>query len=525
MTVRAGRLTLASVVALWIGLSACARPVATPASPQAAPTLTLFVSADLRGYLAPCGCSENMRGGIARAAHQVLEARRDAPGRVFYVDGGNSLFSSARLTAAQRPQEERKARALAEAFSLMKLDARAVGERDGALGEAFRESLQLPELTSGHMRLFQNGGATIGIAAGSDLTSLQRAARSAKASGARFVVGLFTGTFTEAQRLAAEAGPHGLPLDLIVASHAEGEADGEENRLIRSTPPVARVQSKGRSLMRIDVAFGPRTDSEAGFELLTTGDEVAQSLQTLSDRIALSEKQLNQPGLSEESRALRREKLAELVRRRESLADEQAPELGGRDAFSVRFIALDAVLPSAPEGRAIVERYDRDVGKLNLAWAQQHGEDCPPATPEEPGFVGNAPCLACHPQAGAVYEKTKHAHAYETLQTQGKGYHLDCVGCHVTGWQRPDGVCRVDKVEDRASVGCESCHGPGSRHVVEPVKETIRLGNAPQACVGCHDPENSPHFDFAQYLPVILGPGHGRPAAESPADGSPQTPR
>ena len=29
-------------------------------------------------------------------------------------------------------------------------------------------------------------------------------------------------------------------------------------------------------------------------------------------------------------------------------------------------------------------------------------------------------------------------------------------------------------------------------------------------CVGCHNPENSPHFDFALYLPQILGKGHGR---------------
>jgi hypothetical protein len=27
-------------------------------------------------------------------------------------------------------------------------------------------------------------------------------------------------------------------------------------------------------------------------------------------------------------------------------------------------------------------------------------------------------------------------------------------------------------------------------------------------CLGCHTPENSLHFDFARYLPRILGPGH-----------------
>jgi len=28
-------------------------------------------------------------------------------------------------------------------------------------------------------------------------------------------------------------------------------------------------------------------------------------------------------------------------------------------------------------------------------------------------------------------------------------------------------------------------------------------------CEKCHDPINSPRFDRASYLPLILGPGHG----------------
>jgi predicted CXXCH cytochrome family protein len=68
----------------------------------------------------------------------------------------------------------------------------------------------------------------------------------------------------------------------------------------------------------------------------------------------------------------------------------------------------------------------------------------------------------------------------------------------------------VDRVEARKNVGCEACHGPGSLHADDPSTSNILRAPARQVCVGCHNPENSPHFDFALYLPQILGPGHGR---------------
>jgi hypothetical protein len=154
------------------------------------------------------------------------------------------------------------------------------------------------------------------------------------------------------------------------------------------------------------------------------------------------------------------------------------------------------------------------VGKLNLEWARKHGEDCRKPTPKEAAFVGNASCESCHEEAFGVWKASKHSHGYETLEKLGKQYHLDCVGCHVTGYGRPGGVCRVDKVEGRKDVGCESCHGPGSIHADEPTKTNIRTRADEALCVTCHNPENSPYFNFASYLPKVLGPGHGAPRTD-----------
>jgi predicted CXXCH cytochrome family protein len=124
--------------------------------------------------------------------------------------------------------------------------------------------------------------------------------------------------------------------------------------------------------------------------------------------------------------------------------------------------------------------------------------------------VGNEACRSCHPNPFTVYDKTGHAKAYATLESVQKQYRLDCVACHVIGFQQAGGVCRVDQVDGRQNVGCENCHGPGSIHVVDgTTKSVLRPKPGPNVCVGCHTAENSIHFDYATYLPRVLGPGHG----------------
>jgi hypothetical protein len=71
-------------------------------------------------------------------------------------------------------------------------------------------------------------------------------------------------------------------------------------------------------------------------------------------------------------------------------------------------------------------------------------------------------------------------------------------------------VCRIDQLEGRTEVGCESCHGPGSNHAKAPAKTNIARGVDPKTCVGCHDRENSPQFDYDTYVEKVLGPGHDR---------------
>jgi len=461
----------------------------------------VFVSEDLRGYLAPCGCSEAMRGGIDRAVEQIAEARAANPS-VLFVDGGDALFGKTALAPAEVPQEELKAKTIARAFKLAKLATRAMGQLDNARGAAFRKSLQLAEQEHGTVRLFEQSGMKLAIAAAASEEELIATARRARHSGAQFVLGLFYQTLERAQQAAANPA---LEASLLFATRAADELDGEANRLVRNRVPVARVQSKGRSLARVDISYA---QPEAPFELQKTPDDVERELSSLDQRIELLRKELNAPGLGKEIKALKQGKLDELVKRREAIASAPLPEAAG-NVFAVRFIPLEPSLPSMPEVKALIDRYDRDVGLLNLAWARKHGKDCPRAAADQAAYVGNEACRACHEDAFPVWEGSKHARAYQTLVDVGRQYDLSCVGCHVIGYDKPGGVCRVDKVEGRKGVGCESCHGPGSIHSDGPGEPNILAKPDKADCIRCHNPENSSHFEFSTYLPQILGPGHG----------------
>jgi hypothetical protein len=205
-------------------------------------------------------------------------------------------------------------------------------------------------------------------------------------------------------------------------------------------------------------------------------------------------------------------KVVELTERRRLLTEAGVRPPATGSYLSYRFVPMTEDRPSDPAVKELVKRYDADVAEQNLRWAQEHGKDCPPPGPEQRAYVGDAACVGCHEEAQAFSETRKHEDAYKTLVDGGKQYDLSCVGCHVTGWQEPGGVCRVDKVEGRKNVTCESCHGPGSLHLTDQGPGTIALKVSEATCKSCHTPEHSSAFDYALYLSRVVGPGHGKKA-------------
>lgn len=136
------------------------------------------------------------------------------------------------------------------------------------------------------------------------------------------------------------------------------------------------------------------------------------------------------------------------------------------------------------------------------------------------GYVGVSTCGMCHKtekqgnQLG-IWEKSKHAQAYKTLQTaeadkiaKDKGFKTpavktpECLKCHASGYNvDAKFLGKKFKVED--GVQCETCHGPGEDYksikIMKDQKAAIENGLVVPSdintfCVKCHNSE-SPTFD------------------------------
>jgi hypothetical protein len=125
-----------------------------------------------------------------------------------------------------------------------------------------------------------------------------------------------------------------------------------------------------------------------------------------------------------------------------------------------------------------------------------------PAVPAgTPMYLGTAACSSCHEEAHEVWKSSAHAHAFRTLIDQNQDFNEECVGCHSVGFGRTGGFVNAKATPILVDVQCEACHGPGSAHVEKPGTGYGTAGA--RSCLRCHDPENSPEFDFYAAWPAI----------------------
>jgi hypothetical protein len=159
----------------------------------------------------------------------------------------------------------------------------------------------------------------------------------------------------------------------------------------------------------------------------------------------------------------------------------------------VEYKTLDPSLADDAAVEAIRMDYLKRLGGENLLSAVPRSK-----LREGEGFAGSAACRGCHGAAHEAWVISKHAKALSTLEKVKHDVDPECVPCHVVGLDKEQGFESRTKTADLADVGCESCHGPGQKHMESPSEH--RLGKAGDAsCKACHIPDHSPGFDFKAY--------------------------
>ncbi|MDO4550238.1 MAG: multiheme c-type cytochrome [Planctomycetia bacterium] len=147
-----------------------------------------------------------------------------------------------------------------------------------------------------------------------------------------------------------------------------------------------------------------------------------------------------------------------------------------------------------------------------------------PYTTSHGDYVGSARCESCHEEVYIKWQKSRHGKAWRPLRdaVPARTSDPECVVCHVVGWNiehmipYQTGYLNEKDTPHLRNVGCETCHGPGSKHIAaelgnntaeqEQYREAARISleNAKKnICVTCHDLDNSPNFDFELYWKCI----------------------
>ncbi|MGC4116676.1 MAG: multiheme c-type cytochrome [Myxococcales bacterium] len=498
-------LALFAAVALAAGASAVL--ASCPRSPQAPPrrtrSVTLLATAGLQGQLEPFSDPARTSGGLARLASVVRKQKAAAPA-TWWVDAGDALFGRSDLTEEWLAQSERRARAIAEAYTAAGNDVFAVGERDLLLGQDFVRAAGLRGLlnagrgpdTAPSATLLEAGGVKVAFLAASGREpsrAIAEQAQQARGAGAELVVALVHATAESAQLLVERLPPGAV--DLAIAGHAASELANEAG-VLTGRAPVFAPPSRGRALLKLEVGLG-----RAGSAVVSVPSAEQRQVAVARAQAALAEAEAGLDGPLRDARVQALRQRIEEAQRTPTVPD---------DATVVAWQLLK-VSPETPGDEAVgrvVARFATDVARLAAAAGPE--KPCASARMGQPVYIGvEGRCAGCHPSASAHWKASAHARALDSLSTAGRARDLECARCHLTGLFAPGGTCSVEAPKGREGVQCEGCHGPASQHAEAPARGLLDVTE--QTCRACHTSDHDPGFDYRRDRARVLGPGHGEP--------------
>ena len=403
-----------------VGLSAAGLQQAGPKTEW-----VVFLSGNAQGYLAPCGCSAPMVGGVQRRATAIKALGLD--GRTLLLENGGQVKSAGR-------QDEIKLETFAQMHAHSHGAGMNLGHDEAALGRG--AVMSMARLSGGKLVSASiDQGDSVGVSQSTAAGPFLIAGLSEKADLIAANLGVAPKSIvSSALQLAEDAKRARKHLILLL----DGDHTAAVN-LARRVPSAALIQyrSSGRP--------PAKTERIGNVLLLSPGD---------GGRF--------------------------IVR------------LNWKDSKFTSYlpVELHPGYKDDPGAKQIYKTYLARVlsEKLLEALPRQETDQ----------YVGSEACGKCHSEAEKVWRGSKHAIALKTLEHEGHDRDPDCVECHVTGLASVYGFQSRTETPQLASVGCESCHGPGEKHSLHP--KEVKMGTAGKAsCMPCHRSENSPKFDFASY--------------------------
>ncbi|MDX2053071.1 MAG: multiheme c-type cytochrome [Polyangiaceae bacterium] len=522
MLLRSAAWFFALSVALVLGVAGCGKNREAESLPPKTPTLRIYALGTLAGAMEPCGCVKSMLGGVDHAA-ELLRKKQSEVENSLLLAAGPLFFLNPELNAKSQTQELWKSEVVAKSLRSMKLRAWAPGLNDWAGGPEYFKKLtelsgakplaanigQQPPIwmtevgktkigVAGISVPLRNGIGPSGLAVQPPEEALRRALSELNKKGAQVRIALLALPRGDALRLAEKI--EGFQLIIVGKPFDEGELNDEPvPAVVIGKTLVVAPQNHLQSLASVDLYV--RADS---YEFVdASGLSLREEFDVEQQRVQALQKMTPPPS----ELGQRKQALAEIERRLQEYKRPVPPKSGS--FFYYQTAKVHEADGSHDNVKADMDAYYRRVNTHNK---EAFKDRLPaPALPGQSHYVGVQVCSTCHQEEYAFWRTTRHAGAYTTLSTQNKEFNLDCVGCHVTGYEKPGGAT-VTHMETLQGVQCETCHGPGSRHVEKPAGEKLISRSPAQTlcAASCHHP---PHvgreWTVGQAWPHIIGKGHG----------------
>ncbi|MFO0549559.1 MAG: multiheme c-type cytochrome [Polyangiaceae bacterium] len=502
------------------------------------PTVRLYLLSNVAGALEPCGCSKDQLGGAKYFASYLTNERAKVKDSLL-LGAGPLFYQEPTTTGESANQAQWKADALATAARSMGLFAWAPAANDFGAGLPAFETLAkssnasfLAANASGSSALTKRATteisgykiAAVGVVelgasnSPKDLTlsaaadALGKEVAAARADGARIVVALVTAPRATALKL-LDATP-GIDVLVVGKPSEKGDINDQPKpaTLIGDTI-VVETSNHLQTVAVLDLYLREPEGSSGRITLADAGGvkraeelvAVQMQIRDLENRINGWEKDKN---VRTDDLSARRKDLQNLKQRQADLESTTEPPATG-SFFRYSLLEVRERLGEDEAVAASVLSYYKRVNEGNKVAFKDRVPQ--PAPEGQAHYVGVEKCTECHAAERAVWDKTPHANAYRVLEEKFVEFNLDCVSCHVTGYDQPGGST-VTHVDTLKNVQCEVCHGPGSLHV--DAKNNVGFivqKPDPKTCVAqCHHPPHVEGFDPVSKMANILGPGHGQ---------------
>ena len=413
-----------------------------PAAKHNLPPLVVVVAGDTAGWIVPCGCASRQLGGLPRRGRLVAQLRRQAEVIVADVGGAPSGTNA---------YDRCKFEAILKGERAMGIAAHNVGRAEALLGPAYlrdvRRRLDVP-LISANVR-------------DSEGRPIAEPLRIVEAAGRRVaLVGVLGQQYATAEIEVTPAGPAILE---------------------------ALKEVTGRYDALIVLAY-------------LNDDDLYQLAGVLPEADVIAGGPTGQP-LPPES--IGPTLLASATNQGKFLARFDAPVAGSSSRWTGTIVEVTDRLDDDPRQVDNLEQFYRELARRDFTPDETSFAETLVSGPSDRRIAGTDRCRECHDEDSQLWKASKHAHAWDSLHQRGTHVDPACQRCHTTGYALRGGFESLAQGAGAVDVGCESCHGPSRRHVDDPEIRTPHFMQAKDSCVGCHDRENSPQFEYDTYWAQI----------------------